>query len=116
MEITLCPICLRELAEPSCKHHLIPLSQGGKGDVTFTGTFQFDGGLNLNCGTVTGGNNVTVKTQVYRTELGFVNTGALVYSGNVNLVYTNRYTAAAIILTTGLEWPTGLIANIVDQY
>lgn len=29
-----CPICLRELAEPSCRHHLVPLSQGGKGDLT----------------------------------------------------------------------------------
>ena len=35
MEENTCPICLRQLAEPSCRHHLIPLSQGGKGDVTF---------------------------------------------------------------------------------
>jgi hypothetical protein len=27
-----CPICKRELADPISRHHLIPLSQGGKGD------------------------------------------------------------------------------------
>lgn len=26
----LCPLCLRELAEPISRHHLIPLSKGGK--------------------------------------------------------------------------------------
>lgn len=26
----LCPLCSRELAEPISKHHLIPLSKGGK--------------------------------------------------------------------------------------
>jgi hypothetical protein len=26
----LCPLCKRELAEPCTKHHLIPLSKGGK--------------------------------------------------------------------------------------
>lgn len=30
----LCPLCNRLLAEPSNKHHLIPLSKGGKGTTT----------------------------------------------------------------------------------
>ncbi len=27
----ICPLCGRELAEPSNRHHLVPLSKGGKG-------------------------------------------------------------------------------------
>ncbi len=30
----LCPLCGRELAEPANRHHLIPLSRGGKGTTT----------------------------------------------------------------------------------
>jgi 5-methylcytosine-specific restriction endonuclease McrA len=30
----LCPLCGRPLAEPSNRHHLIPLSKGGKGTDT----------------------------------------------------------------------------------
>lgn len=82
-----------------------------RGDVTFQAPFQFNGGLNLNVGTLTGGNQVTVQTQVYRTELGSVVSGGFVYSGNVNVVYDNLYTAAAVTITTGLEWPTATTAN-----
>ena len=32
MEENKCPLCLRELADPMSRHHLKPLSQGGKGD------------------------------------------------------------------------------------
>lgn len=31
---TLCPLCARELAEPISRHHLIPLSKGGKDTAT----------------------------------------------------------------------------------
>ncbi len=48
-----------------------------RGDVTFQGPFEFDGGLNLNVGTLTNGNCVTVKG-VYRTELGSITNGAVV--------------------------------------
>lgn len=82
-----------------------------KGDVTFQGPFQFNGGLNLNVGTLTGGDQVTVQTGVYRTELGSVVSGGFVYSGNVNVVYDNLYTAALVTITTGLEWPTAVAAN-----
>jgi len=30
----LCPLCKRELAEPFNRHHLLPLSKGGKGTPT----------------------------------------------------------------------------------
>lgn len=30
----LCPLCKRPLAEPSNRHHLVPLSKGGKGTDT----------------------------------------------------------------------------------
>ena len=30
----LCPLCERELAEPMNRHHLLPLSKGGKGTPT----------------------------------------------------------------------------------
>jgi hypothetical protein len=29
-----CPLCSRQLAEPSNRHHLLPLSKGGKGTPT----------------------------------------------------------------------------------
>ena len=32
----ICPLCGRTLAEPSNKHHLLPLSKGGKGSATVT--------------------------------------------------------------------------------
>jgi hypothetical protein len=32
----LCPLCNRPLAEPTTKHHLIPMSRGGKGTPTVT--------------------------------------------------------------------------------
>lgn len=35
MEENNCPLCLRALADPVSKHHLVPLSQGGTGDKTF---------------------------------------------------------------------------------
>src|ERR1035437_9307235 len=60
---------------------------GTKGTITFTGPVQFDGGLNLTNGTLAGGNFVTVKSQVYRTELGSITSGQLKYSGTVNLLY-----------------------------
>jgi hypothetical protein len=82
-----------------------------RGDVTFQGPFTFNGGLNLNIGTLTNGNQVTVKTNVFRTELGSITSGGLLYSGNVNVVYDNQYTAAAITTTTGPEWPAGTAAN-----
>jgi fibronectin-binding autotransporter adhesin len=86
-----------------------------RGDVTFQGPFEFDGGLNLNVGTLTNGNQLTVKTQVYRTDLGSIANGGLVYSGDVSLVYDNQHTAAPVsppfVLTTGLEWPPGATAN-----
>lgn len=85
-----------------------------RGDVTFTGPFQFNSGLNLNVGTLTGGDQVTVKTPVYRTELGSIVSGALVFSGNVNIFYDNLFTATAVTITTGLEWPTALTANNVN--
>ena len=31
-----CPLCSRPLAEPMNKHHLIPMSRGGKGTPTVT--------------------------------------------------------------------------------
>jgi hypothetical protein len=31
MEENICPLCKRELAPPISRHHLVPLSQGGKG-------------------------------------------------------------------------------------
>jgi 5-methylcytosine-specific restriction endonuclease McrA len=31
---TLCPLCGRLLAEPCNRHHLVPLSKGGKGTTT----------------------------------------------------------------------------------
>lgn len=34
MEENSCPLCLRPLAEPVSKHHLVPLSQGGTGEKT----------------------------------------------------------------------------------
>jgi 5-methylcytosine-specific restriction endonuclease McrA len=34
MEDNICPLCKRALADPMSRHHLIPLSQGGSGEVT----------------------------------------------------------------------------------
>jgi hypothetical protein len=34
MEKTPCPLCGRELADPTARHNLIPLSQGGSGENT----------------------------------------------------------------------------------
>jgi len=95
-----------------------PLGAGGnvaaRADVTFQGPFEFDGGLNLNVGTLTNGNQLTVKAQVYRTELCSITNGGLVYSGDVNVVYDNLYTATAVTITTGLEWPPATTANNVS--
>src|ERR687890_348768 len=33
---SICPLCGRPLAEPSNKHHLIPISKGGKNTPTIT--------------------------------------------------------------------------------
>src|SRR5437867_1710284 len=33
---SLCPLCYRPLAEPMNRHHLVPLSRGGKGIPTLT--------------------------------------------------------------------------------
>jgi fibronectin-binding autotransporter adhesin len=82
-----------------------------RGDVTFLGPFEFDNGLSLNVGTLTNGNQLTVKTAVYRTELGTIASGGLVYSGDVSVMYDNKYTAAAITTVTGLEWPASATAN-----
>jgi hypothetical protein len=78
---------------------------GTKGVITFSGPVQFDGGLNLSNGTLAGGNFVTVKSQVYRTELGSITSGQLAYSGTVNLQYENVSTGApGVTIKTGLEF------------
>jgi hypothetical protein len=75
-----------------------------KGAVTFTGPFQFTPGLNLINGTIDGGSNVTVGGTVYRTELGSVQTGQLLYTGTVFFNYDDIITGNSTI-TTGLEFP-----------
>ena len=83
-----------------------------RGDVTFSNgsAFEFDGGLNLNVGTITNANNLTIKTNVYRTELASVASGQLVYIGTVNFQYENITNALAAsgttTIQTGLEFPT----------
>jgi hypothetical protein len=36
MESSICALCNRQLAEPFNRHHLIPLSKGGKGTTTIS--------------------------------------------------------------------------------
>ena len=81
-----------------------------RGDVTFASAFEFDGGLNLNVGTITNANNLTIKANVYRTELASVASGQLAYIGTVNFQYENITNALAAsgttTIQTGLEFPT----------
>jgi hypothetical protein len=75
-----------------------------KGAVTFTTPFQFNGGLNLYAGTLAGGNQVTVGTGVYRTELGSITAGQLNYSAALPFTYDDVVTGASSY-TTGFELP-----------
>jgi len=75
-----------------------------KGAVTFTTPFQFNGGLNLYAGTLAGGNQVTVGTGVYRTELGSITAGQLNYTAALPFTYDDVVTGASTI-TTGFELP-----------
>ena len=80
--------------------------------LTFTGAFEFDGGLILNNGAMYNGNNLTIKGNVYRNELCSIKTGQLNYIGTSNFVYENKTTAAGAIITTGFEFPTDAVTAV----
>jgi hypothetical protein len=81
----------------------LTINENQTGNVTFEGPFQFNDGLNLTLGTVDGGTNLTVGTQVTRTDVGAIN-GQINYTGVVAFTYDNT-NAAAKTITTGDEFP-----------
>ncbi len=72
---------------------------------TFTGAFTFENGLTIIDGSIVGGTNLTVKTQLTRNGVTGTHSttvsGQLNFSGDVDVTYTTN----GFAMTTGLDLP-----------